>query len=150
MLSTIFGDLLISIQNTNIDYQLIPLSTKGPNFHVDERYLVIIKLPMSSTPLDLKCVIVKNNNTQLKAMVETGEDLALVSFLKPPYKMSIGTEGDIKGYKYEYKDNGITIRLNNSSRNQLHFVISWKRLKNIDDGINTWLASDPASVEIRL
>lgn len=94
--------------------------------------------------INIKCLFQPKEEIKLNPCVETGEDLALVSFYMGDTKLSIGTEGDIPGIQYEYFDNGLQL-VTELELSEIVFYIASKKMVNAEkEDIYTWFAADPA------
>lgn len=89
-IKTELGNIIITINGQLLDYTSIKLANKGKNFTVDGRYQIMVDNILVS---------------------ESGEDLALISFLYNNIKLSIGVEGDIPGVNYEYMNDRLRVKV---------------------------------------
>lgn len=147
MLKTELGNIIITINGQILDYTSIRLANKGKNYTVDGRYQVMVDniLVSESEETIIDCILDDNKALALNGYSESGEDLALISFLYNNIKLSIGVEGDIPGVNYEYMDDRLRVKVTKSaSLNSLTFFIAWLTMHNAEqEEIYTWFAADP-------
>lgn len=146
MLKTELGNIIISINGQIINYAPIKLANKGKSFTVDGRYQIIVDNTLiSELETIIDCVIDCDKEVALCGYPESGECLALISFMYSNIKLSIGVEGDIPGVYYEYMNDRLRVRVTKSaSINKLNFFIAWLTMHNKEqEEIYTWFAADP-------
>ncbi|MBC7765404.1 MAG: hypothetical protein H7Y41_02880 [Hyphomonadaceae bacterium] len=146
MLKTELGNVTITINGKKLVYMPITLENKGKNFTVDGRYQVIVdNILVSELETIIDCILDNNKALALNGYSESGEGLALISFLYNNIKLSIGAEGDIPGVYYEYMNDRIRVKVTKAaSLNTLTFYIAWLTMHNIEqEEIYTWFAADP-------
>lgn len=145
MLETFFGEMNIYIDGEKTDYDIIKLPLEEKNFNVDARYQIVIRNIRNDKNTIIDCVINETGLQQLDRCIESGEDLALISFYSNNTKLSMGMREENTAICYEYLDNGI--RMNISKENILQEIlvnIAWITMKNQDiEDIYTWYAADP-------
>ena len=142
MLITPLGTIIVKVDGYTIDYNSIRLPCKRDSFNVDARYK--INLTKSYMNKHVQCILVKNEYLQLSSCIESGEDLALISFYKKNIKLSIGVEYNYIKDSCRYLDNGIEIVSNDDTRKDVIFGVAWKDVLNKEvEDIFTWLAADP-------
>jgi len=149
MLQTIFGKIYIATNGKPHEYQAIELPQIGSSFKVDKRYNILMEnIPKENGEVAIECVIKNESGMVLKSGSETGENLALISFLSNNIKLSIGTIGDIPGICYEYQEDGMILRLgSNVELNEIRFYVAWLTMSDIEkEETYTWFAADPAMV----
>ncbi len=145
MLKTELGSIIITINGEVLNYTPIKLENKGRNFTVDGRYRVIVdNIVVSELETIIDCIL-DNKVLAFNAYSESGEDLALISFLYNNFKLSIGVEGDVSGVHYDYLNDRLRLRITKSaSLNSLTFYIAWLTMHDIEqEEIYTWFAADP-------
>lgn len=147
MLKTELGNIIITINGQILDYTPIKLANKVKSFIVDGRYQVIVDnvLVSESEETIIDCILKDNETRGLSGYAESGENLALISFLYNNIKLSIGVEGDISGVYYEYMNDRLRVKLTKSaSLNSITFFIAWLTMINTEqEEIYTWFAADP-------
>lgn len=146
MLKTELGNIIITINGQILDYKPIRLANKGKNFTVDGRYQAIVdNISVSELETVIDCIVDDNKALALNGYSESGEGLALISFLYNNIKLSLGVEGDIAGVYYEYMDDRLRVKVTKSaSLNSLTFFIAWLTMHNTEqEEIYTWYAADP-------
>lgn len=146
MLKTELGNIIITINGKVLDYTPIKLDNKGRNFTVDGRYQVIANnILVSELETVIECILDNDKAVALNGYAESGEGLALISFLYDNIKLSIGVEGDITGVYYEYMNDRLRVKVKKSaSLNSLTFFIAWLTMHNTEqEEIYTWFAADP-------
>jgi len=147
MLLTNLGAVCVDINQEEYNYKAIKLSNKEKRFVVDGRYLIVIDTAMFKTQVvEIQCRILFDDMYK-ERLVESGEDLALISFVSDCEKVSIGTNEffSIDGVHYEYMNDGIKIIFEkHADVKQIVFGIAWKHMRDIEkEQIYTWLAADP-------
>lgn len=146
MLKTELGNIIITVNGQISDYTPIKLVNKGRNFTVDGRYQVIVdNILVFELETVIDCILNDNKSLDLNGYSESGEGLALISFLYNNIKLSIGVEGDIAGVYYEYMIDRLRVKVTKSaSLNSLTFFIAWLNMHNTEqEEIYTWFAADP-------
>lgn len=149
MLKTELGNIIITINGQILDYEPIKLDNKGKNFTVDGRYQIVVdNILVSEIETIIDCIIDSNKVVSLCGYSESGEDLALISFLYNNIKLSIGVEGDISGVYYEYMNDRLRVKVSKSAAlNKLNFFIAWITMNNKEqEEIYTWFAADPTLI----
>jgi len=142
MIETPIGRIEILIDGKNLNYSEVELVNRHKSFIVDKRYQISVDDMMESI---IDCTLV-GRKTENQAIVETGEDLALISFYEDNLKLSIGAEGDVEGIKYTYLENGIQMEVNKECmKNQLLIKVAWIEMTNLEqEDIYCWFAADPS------
>ena len=144
MIKTPFGSIRI-ILNELEEKKLVvhPLSRNKPNFIVDERYQVYLEDLENGNVID--CILNIESDLNITSVIESGEELALISFYKDNIKLSVGVVGDRKGIKYEYLENGIRMTVFEEQPNSfMPMNIAWLRMDNPEvEDVYCWLAADP-------
>lgn len=146
MLKTDIGNIIIAIDGQILDYAPIKLANKGKNFIVDGRYQVIVEnMLFSEGETIIDCIIDNNKMLDLHGYPESGEGLALISFIHNNTKLSIGIEDDIPGVYYQYMNDRLRVNVTKSaSLNTFTFFIAWLTMHNKEqEEIYTWFAADP-------
>ncbi|WP_372999476.1 hypothetical protein [Lutispora sp.] len=145
MLITELGNICFIINGEVIQYIPIRLTNIGKQFRVDGRYKVEVKnINVCNGETNIDCLIDNKNTSPLNGYCESGEGLALISFVVNNVKLSIGVEGDIPGVYYEYMKDRLRIRVTKkASLKSLTFYIAWLTMSNEQDEILTWFAADP-------
>lgn len=146
MLKTVLGNINITINNEEVNYKTIEINNKGVNYIVDRRYKVIIdNIKDRELETIIECVLDGSKISNLSGYCESGEQLALISFMNENVKLSIGAEDDIIGVKYEYMKNGMRVKISaEAALNHLIFFIAWITMNNKEQQeIYTWFAADP-------
>lgn len=141
---TKIGNIVVRINNKEVNIETLELPLEGRNFHVDGRYKIVCTLPEKfETPCYIECLLENNENSKCNSCIETGENLALISFYNGNCKLSLGTQGDIQGLIYNYLDNGIEI-VDNIGLKKISFFVAWiETLDEEKEDIYTWFAADP-------
>ena len=144
MLKTPFGEIKIFInehEESNFKVQSLPHAAK--NFIVDQRYQVSLDQINKGNIVD--CILNVESDLNITSLIETGEDLALISFYKDTSKLSIGVIGDRKGIKYKYLNNGIRmVILNDQPSELMPMNVAWLCMNNPEvEDIYCWFAADP-------
>lgn len=146
MLKTLFGNVSILINDQLFHYNPIKLVNEGKNFIVDERYQIIVdKISSSEHETSIDFILESDKALDLNGYSESGEGLAMLSFLYKNKKLSIGVEGDISGVYYVYMHDRLRVIVTKSaSVSSLTFFIAWLTMHNIEqEEIYTWFAADP-------
>lgn len=143
-MKTNIGNIVVRINNEEVNIESLELPPKGRNFHVDGRYKLVCTLPEKiDTPHYIECFLENDGNMKFNSCIETGENLALISFYKENYKLSLGTQGDVEGLIYNYLDNGIQI-VDNIGLKKVSFFVAWVEMLDEErEDIFTWFAADP-------
>ena len=144
MIETPLGLVEIEVNQRKISYRSFRLPKKAKSFCVDGRYGVLLEGLEEGTQLWIRISFDKSNGT--KQNVEPGEQLSLISFETATTKVSIGTTGDIPKVFPQYLDNGLYLDIQQSI-DKLPIVVAWKHIVDDYDGVDTWLAADPAFME---
>jgi hypothetical protein len=140
-----FGELIITVNGEKIRYKKEKLGNNGRNFAVDSRYQIEIdNIKAFESDTIIECALA-NENIELCGYAESGENLELISFICDNTKLSMGVEGDIPGFYYEYMQNGLRVRITNSAtRDTIIFLVAWLTMNNKEvEEIHTWFAADP-------
>jgi len=142
MIETPIGRIEILIDGKILDYSKVELVNRHKSFTVDKRYQISVNDMMEST---IDCTLI-GRKTEDRAIIESGEDLALISFYEDNLKLSIGAEGDVDGIKYTYLENGIRMEVNKECmKNQLLINVAWLEMTNMEQqDIYCWFAADPS------
>ncbi|HHV98674.1 MAG TPA: hypothetical protein GXX36_03730 [Clostridiaceae bacterium] len=95
----------------------------------------------------IDCILQSQHREHLIVLSEPGEDLALISFMLNKMKLSIGLQGDIPGFIYDYLNDRLRIRVTkNASILKFDIFIAWLSMDNIEkEEIYTWFAADPTA-----
>lgn len=143
MIITPLGKSEIFINEVEKAFEVKQLARSGKNFIVDERKQVWLK--DLGEGMVIECVLDVENKIKPRTIIESGEDLALISFYSDNTKLSVGVMGDRKGIKYEYLENGIRIKvLENQVDNSMLVNIAWLHMTNpSEEDIYCWFAADP-------
>lgn len=131
------------VNNQEVKPRIIELINQGKNYVVDKRYKLVVDIdPMKKNYVN--CILTKEAD-DIKVFCESGQSLELISFYYYNEKLSIGTEGDIKGIKYNYLKNGIELIISEYTNiNQIIFGVAWVNIKDSEtEDIYTWFAADP-------
>lgn len=145
VLQTIFGNLSIAVNGMNYEYSPKELSNIITGRSIDKRYIMEIK-DFIHTKEETKIEIGVSFRKQHPAVnIETGENLFSVSFEEHSNRLSIGVAGDIPDVHYDHICNGISLHIPaDASIDKIEVAVAWTHIKNIEDGILTWLAADPS------
>ena len=144
-MKTELGEIIILINEMSIDFSAIELPKMDRSFSVNGRYRLDYQIPKQflNKNIEIRCLLKNEQSNILERNIESGENLALISFYSQNVKLSIGTRGDRKGVKYKYLENGIQI-----SGYQLFespFYIAWIYMEDRNSQeIYTWFAADPS------
>ena len=145
-MQTFLGEIAIYINKEIYKYEPILLNAKFRHFTVDGRFKIEIDLAsISERPCTIECKLISDKN--LKGGIESGEDLALLSFDDDKKRVSIGTIDELEGTECEYLDNGLQVIVHESCiADKILFGVGWMDLRNRDetDDNHTWFAADPA------
>ncbi|WP_132085135.1 hypothetical protein [Harryflintia acetispora] len=144
-MKTDLGEIKILVNNEENNYVIKELEDCCHYFHVKHRLKLTCKIPKQLIEnISIKCLIISNDIVKFEPCIETGENLALVSFYRGRTKLSIGTKGDIPGTQYVYLDNGIELILQ-KNKGEVYFYVAWLEMKDVEkEDIYTWFAADPA------
>lgn len=151
MLRIEFGNILVTINGSAINYMPIKLPNEGKNFRVDGRYKIIVsEIKENEEGNVIECKIDGKHELPIKSYSESGENLALISFECNNTKLSIGTLGDIPDIEHEYMTDGIRIRSKrNTPLNKVVFFIAWIEMNDKEkEEIFTWFAADPTLEDV--
>lgn len=142
---TDLGEIKIFINEIEVSYDCIELINYSRFFSVKKRFKLVCEIPKSLIGnIDIKCTIKIKEDIQVESGPETGEDLALISFYWENNKLSIGTQGDIQGIKYNYLKNGMELIMEENPE-YIIFYVAWLDMKNVEkEDIYTWFAADPS------
>ena len=144
MLKTPLGIITTLINGAQTNYRIEKLRTTEKRFSVDARYKLTVDIPPTITGNVVECKLVCAHGLDIRGHVESGEDLAMLSFYRDKIKLSIGAE-DSQNILCEYLDYGIKATFNSPAPANIDFGVAWVLMKNKDtEDIYTWLAADPA------
>jgi len=146
MLQTEFGNILVTINGSVINYMPIKLPNEGKNFRVDGRYKIIIsEIKENEEETVIECKIGGKRELPMNVYSESGENLTLISFEYNNTKLSIGTIGDIPDIEQEYMKDGIRIRSKKiTPLDEFVFFVAWIEMNDKEkEEIFTWFAADP-------
>ena len=141
MIITGFGNVRVKIDGKDYLYDQVRLKGKSKKYVVDALYRFV--LPISGREIEL--FIDGTDSGDIEKDIETGEQLALISFIKDDYKVSLGTEGDITGIEYIYTSRGMILRIREGCL-QKTLKVHVACLTDDDHekrDIYCWLAADP-------
>lgn len=141
---TELGKVRILINGRERSYNSIELVNHNRYFSVKKRYKLICNIPEQlDKDINIKCILEINKHKQVESGVETGENLALISFWWDENKLSIGTKGDIKGVNYSYFKNAIKMSMQKNMK-QVIFYVAWLKMTDPErEDIYTWFGADP-------
>lgn len=151
MIETNIGNVCILINGKTFDYKSKKLPNKGKQFIVDGRYQVVVDKSMDCNDEDvIDCILNNTKSLTINGYSESGEQLALISFMYNNFKLSIGLEGDIPGVYYEYLNDRLRVRITKyASIKNLKFNVAWLTMQDIGkEEIYTWFAADPTLGQI--
>ncbi|MCL2610828.1 MAG: hypothetical protein FWE02_04020 [Defluviitaleaceae bacterium] len=145
-MKTNLGNISIYIDKKEVSYDAIPMPLNWRNFSVDGRFKIEIDISkLISSPHEIECKIISNNLNI--GEVESGEDLALISFFKNDDKLSIGTIDELEDIECSYLEDGLKVVIGeNHNSEKIIFGVSWINLsnRNPEDDTHTWFSSDPS------
>lgn len=142
MMNLLFGKLVILLNGEAVDYKATSLKNSGKNYNVDGRFKIEVETKIVGEKI-IECVLDTDTDV-LQGYSESGEELEMISFLIGDYKVSIGTEGDISGYRYECKTNRLSITTNEMLfSNKIIFYVAWVDDYEESKDLYTWFAADP-------
>jgi len=143
MLNTPLGNVKVIVNGEEEKLEIHSLLKSKANFTVDSRYQVSLEWIEKGNVID--CILNIENDSYIASGIESGEELALISFYKGNTKLSIGVIGDKKGIKYEYLQNGIRMTVFESqSSSFMPMNIAWLSMSDSElKDIYCWLAADP-------
>jgi hypothetical protein len=143
MLKTNLGVINVFSDKKIYKYTAIPLVNQGKSFIVDGRYKLIIDIPESIKKFEFQCCL--DDTMSRESFIDSGEDLALVSFISGKKIMSIGIEDEMEYINIEYISDGLRVIVpGNSEVKQIIIGVAWKNMINVElEGNYTWFAADP-------
>jgi len=144
-LQTFMGTVRIYVDGRVQPFKAVPLPLRSRCFSVDMRWLLRVKAP-ENRPCHIACLLELEQGLKQESFVETGERLALISFVSEGRKLSLSTIGDVPQRKYLYPENGLEVILNDEAEEEVYFVAAGKMMLQGEDGIETWLAADVDSI----
>lgn len=139
-----FGCLNLTVNGVKVDYTIIPMKTTGeaPRYAVDFRGSIGLPLPATKTDVIVTCTLENNRHPVLDGGIDTGENLAAVTFNLNGHRVTMGTPGDLPDREYAPLSNGLSVVLKPCERaREITFCIAEKRLDDAES-IDTWLAVD--------
>ena len=150
MINTPLGDLIVSIDDTEIEYTAIAVPLDHRCDKLNGRYYICLELENDGKPHTITCCISGYTPSE-KDGAEDGEDLLLMSFFNGSAKLSIGVEFDYYG-KYDYVcvnlQNGMQFKVFPQTKtNSFVFGIAWVDNCNDENEIHTWFGADPTMME---
>lgn len=128
MLKTPLGEIIVSIDDTEIEYttSAVPLDHRCDK--LNGRYYICIEHKNNGKPHTINCRISGYTPSERDGL-EDGEDLLLMSFFKGNAKLSIGVEFDYYGqYDYEavHLQDGMQFRVFPQTKTKYFmFGIAW-------------------------
>ncbi|WP_080844414.1 hypothetical protein [Cytobacillus gottheilii] len=148
MLSTPLGPIKIFINDIEIEYTVIKLSTMERQWpDVNGRYLIQYEYQKEFKKQHIKCCI---PTLDIKGDIESGERLETIAFYKDDIKLSIRAEGEFHEYPVyldysgKYLDNGIQYETFEATEDRtFKFGVSWIQPCTEENEVQTWLAADP-------
>ena len=143
MIITPLGKIKIFVNEIEKTFEVKQLARSRKNFIVDERKQMCLE--NLGEDMVIECVLDVENKIKPTTIIESGENLALISFYSGNIKLCVGVIGDRKGIKYEYLENGIRIKvLENHVDNFMLVNIAWLHMSNpSEEDIYCWFAADP-------
>lgn len=144
------GKVHVFINQKEIECKIKELPCHSKLFDVNRRFKIEYKLPEQLNSYEIECKFKPDKHAKLIANVETGENLALISFYLDNIKLSIGTKGDIPGVKYTYFDYGMKLNVE-SKLSEIVFFVAWTKITDIEkEDIYTWFAADPSYEKLKM
>lgn len=145
MIKTNIGNVNILINGHNLDCSMYELSNKGNLFNVDGRFRIEVDNIPDKEETVIDCILENQKSEPINVYAESGEDLALISFMINNMKLSIGVQGDIPGVIYDYLDDRLRIKVTEkASISRFDIFIAWITMDNIEkEEVYTWFAADP-------
>ena len=145
MIKTNIGNVNILINGHNLDCSMYELSNKGNLFNVDRRFRIEVDNIPDKEETVIDCILENQKSEPINVYAESGEDLALISFMINNMKLSIGVQGDIPGVIYDYLDDRLRIKVTEkASISRFDIFIAWITMDNIEkEEVYTWFAADP-------
>lgn len=145
MIKTNIGNVNILINGHNLDCSMYELSNKGSLFNVDGRFRIEVDNIPDKEETVIDCILENQKSEPINVYAESGEDLALISFMINNMKLSIGVQGDIPGVIYDYLDDRLRIKVTEkASISRFDIFIAWITMDNIEkEEVYTWFAADP-------
>lgn len=146
MIKTPIGIINILVNGEKSNYELRELTKVGKNFLVDERFEVIVDIPQNANKdTMIECKITDSYVNNIKRIVESGEQLVLISLYSDNLKLSIGTEDKTPNIFYTYTNYGLSITVpKDTNMQRIVFRIAWINMHNkAMEDIYTWFAADP-------
>jgi len=143
MLQTNLGQIDLFINDLEVEYEPIPLTTSWNAFVVDGRYKIVIDLKKISGSIEIYCTL--NISDKFEYLVDSGENLLLVSFIQERDIVSIGVEDEVDGIYLETTDQGIKLLIHECEKVEALIIgVAWKTMTNPSNEItDTWFAADP-------
>lgn len=139
------GNILVMVNEKEVNFSVKKLPIISESFSVNERYKITFNIEhFVYNEVNIKCVFQPKEENDLLSCIESGENLALISFYLGDTKLSIGTEGDIPQIHYRYLDNGLELKTNLKIP-EIVFYVAWVKMKDKEiEDIYTWFAADPS------
>lgn len=137
----IIENISLYINNQEIIPVIEKLTNDGKNFHVSQRYRVIVPLCTKNRYINAE-LIITNNVKFSNVGLETGEDLYAVSYYWDNNKMTIGTLGDLPQIHYDFTSYSISVS-GLYPKTNLIFYLAYVNDINVYTELSTWLAVDP-------
>lgn len=146
MLKTPVGIIDILINGKSNYYTFMELGKIERNFSVNGRYKVIVDIPSDDVKdVIVECKLIDFMGDNPKGCIESGEQLALISFYRDNIKLSIGVEDEISNVNCGYIDYGLKVIISQKAHlQQISFGVAWILMKDKEmEDIYTWFAADP-------
>lgn len=145
MLITDFGEIKITVNGIERQVEANKLDNINKRFVVDGRYKIVVELNNMIDNISVMCTLDSSSSTGIRKIIESGEEVALISFYHENAKLSIGVEEGRLGTICEYLDNGINVTVdNNADIQNIEFYVAWLTMQDEDkEDIFTWFAADP-------
>jgi hypothetical protein len=144
-MKTELGEIIILINERSVNFNAMELPEMDKSFSVNARYRLDYQIPkiFLNKNIEIKCMLKNEHNNILERNIESGENLALISFYSSNIKLSIGTRGNREGVKYKYLENGIQI--SGYQFIESPFYVAWLYMEDRDSQeVYTWFAADPS------
>ena len=150
MLKTPLGEIIVSVDDTEMEYTAVSVPLDHRCDNLDGRYYICVELENNGKAHTITCRI-NGYTPSEKDGAEDGEDLLLMSFFKGNTKLSVGVEFDYNG-KYDYEavhlQDGMQFRVFSHTKTRCFvFGIAWVDDCNDENEIYTWFGADPTMME---
>lgn len=145
MLKTELGTIKVLVDGQNCNYHIEELSNTQSNYCVDKRYKLTVPVPTNTSKVVVECALTDFMGDKGRGGVESGQQLALISFYRGNIKLSLGTEDEIPHVHSGYTDYGLNVTIDKEADlKQVVFGVAWIAMKDEEkEDIYTWFAADP-------